>query len=72
MKQRNSNQPNVTRKTGHSWNYFRRAFAGILSPNPRNQNKPSTLEKLSMTNSQESDSIAEKSDAGKTKPKLNG
>ena len=68
MKQRNSNQPDATRKTGCFWEYLCRAFAGVLS---RNQHKQRNQLKLIMTNFQESDSIAEKFDVVKTKPKSN-
>ena len=70
-KQRHSNRLDATRKTGRFWGYLRRAFAGVLSSNPGNQNKPSKLAKLTMTNSQESDSIAEKPEVVKTEPKSN-
>ena len=67
-KQRHSNRLDATRKTGRFWGYLRRAFVGVLS---RNQNKQRNQLKLTMTNSQESDSIAEKPEVVKTKPKSN-
>ena len=71
MKQHHPNRLDATRETGRFWEHLRRAFAGVLSSNPRNPNKPSTLTKLIMTNSQESDSIAEKPEVVKTEPKSN-
>lgn len=66
MNQRHSNRLDATRKTRRFGGYVRRAFADVLSPN---QNKPSKLIKLSMTNSQEADSIFEQSESVKTKAK---
>ena len=68
MKQHHPNRLDATRKTGHFWEHLRRAFAGKLSLSPH---KPSTLTKLTMTNSQESDSIAEKPEVVQTEPKSN-
>ncbi len=71
MNQHHPNRLDATRKTGRFWEYLRRAFAGVLSSNQRNQNKPPKLTKLTMTNSQESDSIPEKPEVVKTEPKSN-
>ena len=66
-KQHHSNRLDATRKTGRFWEYPRRAFAGVLPSNQRNPPKPSKLAKLPMTNSQEFNSIAKKSEVVKTK-----
>ncbi len=71
MNQHHPNRLDATRKAGRFWDYVRRAFAGILSSNPRNPHKPSKLAKLTMTNSQEFDSIAEKPEVVKTELKSN-